>query len=76
MNKEKQFTSYDSQGPTDIDVVGLHLDTIEDIFKLIQTCQDYDNKKSRRNPLGLDVTYNKLDELKHYTFKLKQYIKR
>ena len=52
-----------------------HLDTIEDIYKLIQTCQDYDNKKSRRNPLGLDVTDGKLDELRHYLYKLKRYIK-
>ena len=51
-----------------------HLDTIEDIYKLIQTCQDYDNKKSKINRTGLDVTDEKLDELKHYVYKLKRYV--
>lgn len=58
-----------------MDIKETHLDTIEDIYKLIQTCQDYDNKKSRRNPLGLGVTDEKLDELKHYVYKLQRYIK-
>jgi len=74
MNKEKEFTSYDSQGPTDFDYVGFHLDTIEDIYQLLRVCHDYDNKKSRRNPSGLDVTDEKLDEIKHYLFKLKRYV--
>ena len=53
----------------------LHLDTIEDIYQLLRVCHDYDNKKSRRNPLGLDVTSEKLDELKHYILKLQRYVK-
>ncbi len=49
----------------------LHLDTIEDIYQLLRVCHDYDNKKSRRNPLGLDVTSEKLDELKHLNNQIK-----
>ena len=37
--KEKEFTSFDSQGPTDFDIVGFHSDTIEDILKLIDLLQ-------------------------------------
>ena len=68
MNKEKQFTSYDTQGPTDIDVVGLHLDTVNDLLKLIDICHN-------SNEEGLPITSEKLDELKHYTLKLKEHIK-
>lgn len=65
--KEKQFTSYDSQGPTDFDYVGFHLDTIEDLLKLIHICYD-------SNEEGLLITSDKLDELRQYTTKLKRYI--
>ena len=65
--KEKKFYSYDSQGPTDINVVGLHLDTIEDILKLIDICHN-------SNEEGLPITSEKLDELKHYTEKLQRYV--
>ena len=69
--KEKEFTSFDSQGPTDFDYVGFHLDTIKDIQQLLTVCHDY--KSGRINTL--DVTDEKLDELKHYTEKLQRYIK-
>jgi hypothetical protein len=75
-DKEKEFTSFDSQGPTDFDVVGFHLDTIKDIQQLLRVCHDYDNKKSRRNPLGLDVTDEKLDEILHYLLKLRRYVEK
>jgi hypothetical protein len=70
--KEKEFTSFDSQGPTDFDYVGFHLDTIKDLLKLIDTCYnmfpfDINNEKL--------ITSEKLDELKHYTEKLQRYIK-
>lgn len=52
----------------------IHLDTIDDLLKLIETCHNYDNKKSRMNRTGLDVTSEKLDELKHYTSKLKRFV--
>ena len=68
MNKEKEFTSYDSQGPTDFDYVGLHLDTIDDLLKLIDICHDSNDK-------GLPITSEKLDEIKHYTIKLKEFVK-
>ena len=70
--KEKEFTSFDSQGPTDFDIVGFHLDTIEDIFKLIEICQ---NEPVTSTTNGLPITSEKLDELKHYTEKLQRYIK-
>ena len=71
MNKEKQFTSFDTEGPTDFDYVGFHLDTIEDLLQLINTCYnmfpfDIDNQKL--------ITSEKLDELKQYTEKLKGYV--
>ena len=70
-DKEKQFTSYDSQGPTDFDYVGFHLDTIEDLLILIDTCYklfpcNKDNK--------VLIMSEKLDELKKYTSKLKRYV--
>ena len=61
--KEKEFTSFDSQGPTDIDVVGLHLNTIDDLLRLIDYCYTLDKDLSE-----------KLDELKHYTSKLKRFV--
>lgn len=67
MNKEKEFTSYDSQGPTDFDVVGFHLDTVDDVLRLIKECHTIENSP---------CTSEKLDELKHYVEKLKRYIKR
>ena len=67
MNKEKQFTSFDTEGRTDFDYVGFHLDTIEDILKLIDICHN-------SNEEGLPITSEKLDELKHYTDKLKGYV--
>ncbi len=67
MDKEKEFTSYDSQGPTDFDVVGFHLDTVDDMLQLINAC----HKQGDKAP----CTSEKLDELKHYTLKLKRYIK-
>ena len=63
MNKEKQFKSYDSQGPTDFDYVGFHLDTIDDILQLIDSCHRE----------GIYIS-EKLDELRHYTEKLKRYV--
>jgi hypothetical protein len=76
MNKEKEFTSYDTQGPTDFDHVGFHLSTIEDLLKLIHTCHNliplienrYDTQEE------LPITSEKLDELKQYTSKLKRYV--
>jgi hypothetical protein len=68
MDKEKEFTSYDSQGPTDFDIVGFHLDTIDDILRLIDICHDSNDK-------GLPITSEKLDEIKHYTIKLKEFVK-
>tara|TARA_R100000152_G_C6748315_1_gene171922 strand:- start:957 stop:1163 length:207 start_codon:yes stop_codon:yes gene_type:complete len=62
--KEKEFTSFDSQGPTDFDVVGFHLDTTNDILRLIDYCYNLDKDLSE-----------KLDELKHNTLKLKEYVK-
>jgi hypothetical protein len=68
MDKEKEFTSYDSKGPTDFDIVGFHLDTIDDILRLIDICHDSNDK-------GLPITSEKLDEIKHYTIKLKEFVK-
>ena len=70
--KELELKSY--LHLSDIDTVGVHLDTIEDIYQLLRVCHDYDNKKSRRNPLGLDVTDEKLDEIKGFLFKLKRFV--
>ena len=66
-NKEKQFTSYDSQGPTDFDYVGFHLDTIEDILKLIKICQEEVDEQV--------IPSTKFDEIRQYTTKLKRFIK-
>ncbi len=67
MNKEKKFTSYDSQGPTDFDIVGFHSDTIEDILKLIDLLQILKFE-------SLTIPSEKLDEIKHYTLKLQRYV--
>tara|TARA_R100001163_G_scaffold64570_2_gene59149 strand:+ start:490 stop:717 length:228 start_codon:yes stop_codon:yes gene_type:complete len=72
MNKEKQFTSYDSQGPTDFDIVGFHLDTIKDMIMLIDICQNSLNMDDIRE----SIPSSKLDELRHYVEKLKRYIKK
>jgi hypothetical protein len=72
-HKEKQFTSYDSQGPTDFDYVGFHLDTIEDLLKLIETINTSLIFNSRGKEIEL-VPSEKLDELRQYTTKLKRYI--
>ena len=61
MTKEKQFKS------TDFDHVGFHLDTVNDLLKLIDICHD-------SNKEGLPITSEKLDELKHYTSKLKRFV--
>lgn len=50
---------------------GFHLDTIEDLLKLIDTC--YELFPYNRDNKVL-ITSEKLDELKHYTLKLKSYI--
>ena len=68
-DKEKEFTSFDSQGPTDIDVVGFHLDTIDDILRLIKECHTIET-----DPLA--CTSQKLDELRQYTLKLKRYVEK
>lgn len=65
MTKEKEFTSFDTEGPTDFDHVGFHLDTIDDILRLIKECHTIKNSP---------CTSEKLDELKHYTEKLKRYV--
>ena len=69
MNKEIQFTSYDSQGPTDFDYVGFHLDTIKDIEQVFEIV---------RNELGEHIephiTSEKFDEITQYLQKLKRYI--
>jgi len=56
------------------DITQFHLNTIEDILKLIDICHN-------SNEEGLPITYvdyffnsEKLDELKHYTLKLKRFI--
>ena len=79
MNKEKQFKSYDSQGPTDFDYVGFHLDTVEDILELLEECQSFNKKQMEEdNRIGLlpsdPCPSEKLDELKHYVEKLKRYV--
>ena len=68
MTKEKQFTSFDTEGPTDFDHVGFHLDTIDDILRLIKECHTIVG--TGYSP----CTSEKLDELKHYTDKLKGYV--
>ena len=65
MNKEKEFTSYDSQGPTDFDVIGFHSSTIDDLLRLINYCYNLDKDLSE-----------KLDELRHYTLKLQRYVEK
>lgn len=45
-----------------------HLDTVTDLLKLIDICHN-------SNEEGLPITSEKLDELKHYTLKLKEHIK-
>jgi hypothetical protein len=74
--KEKEFTSFDSQGPTDFDYVGFHLDIVEDILKLINLYQ-YDRQRVYDEEQGnpVQVTSKKLDELRHYTLKLQEYVK-
>ena len=69
-DKEKEFTSFDSQGPTDFDVVGFHLDTIDDILRLIEECHTVDDVF-----ICSPCTSEKLDELRHYTLKLQRYVK-
>ena len=66
MTKEKQFTSFDTEGPTDFDHVGFHLDTIDDMLQLINACHEQGDKAP--------CSSEKLDELKHYTDKLKRYV--
>lgn len=73
--KEKEFTSFDSQGPTDFDVVGFHLDTIDDILRLIKECHTVIGSSLDLYKPDSPCTSEKLDELKHYTEKLKRYIK-
>ena len=70
MNKEKRFTSFDTEGPTDFDHVGFHLDTVKDIFMLIDICQNSHNMEDIRDC----VRSEKLDELRHYTEKLERYV--
>tara|TARA_R110002020_G_scaffold240652_1_gene453665 strand:+ start:575 stop:883 length:309 start_codon:yes stop_codon:yes gene_type:complete len=74
MNKEKQFTSFDTEGPTDFDYVGFHLDTIKDILELIDICHIWSSYHKLYKREGLSITSEKLDELKHYTDKLKRYV--
>ena len=74
MNKEKQFT----YGPS-FDVIGFHLDTVEDILELIEECQSFNREQmEENNRIGLlpsdPCPDEKLDELKHYVEKLKRYI--
>ena len=65
MTKEKQFTS------TDFDHVEFHLDTIKDILMFIDVCQNSYNMEDVRD----SIPSEKLDELRHYTLKLKRYFK-
>ena len=65
--KEKNFISHDSNGTVnDFDYVGFHLDTIEDILKLISICREEIDEQV--------IPTTKFDELRQYTTKLKRYV--
>jgi|TARA_R110000824_G_scaffold5756_17_gene26552 hypothetical protein len=77
-NKEKQFTSHDTQGPTDFDYVGFHLDTIKDIEKVFDIVRgELKGFKDERGVELLDslIPSDKFDEITQYIQKLKRFIK-
>ena len=53
------------------DIIQFHLNTIEDILKLIDLCQ---NEPVTSTTNGLPITSEKLDELTQYTSKLKRFV--
>jgi len=65
--KEINYTSYDSQGPTDFDYVGFHLNTIKDIEKVFEIVGQEISEEL--------IPSEKLDEISGYIQKLKRFIK-
>ena len=68
MNKEIQFTSYDSQGPTDFDYVGFHLDTIKDIERVFEIVRN-----ELVEHIETHITSEKYDEIKKLKEELKEW---